>query len=319
MRNLLLFWAVLALCTPLDAAVKKGRLVRAGAAVGNAVRAAAPKAVPSPEAPRSPYRGAVVVDAATGKTLYADNENVPGYPASVTKLMTLLLTLEEMEAGRLRPDEPVKASALATRQAPSTTGTRTGTSMTADDLCKALMVKSANDAAVMLAERVGGSYEGFVARMNVRAAELGMNATHYETPNGLAPGRDRGGAPAKGFDVSTAADLAKLGCAVVKAGGLRYTSLPRCTVTGADGKPLELSNHNFFLPGTYDHERKAKPIEGCDGLKTGYTAASGSSIVLTGERKGHRVVAVVLGSAKRSDREESARRIFEDALGAAGW
>jgi len=319
MRKVFLFLAILALCTPIDAAVKKGRLVRARSAVKKVVQPAAPKAPPSPDAPRSPYRGAIAVDVGTGAVLFAKDADVSGYPASVTKMMTLLLTLEEIDAGRLAPDEKVTASSLAARQAPSSTGTRAGGSMTVDDLCKALMVKSANDAAVMLAERVAGSYEAFVARMNARAAGLGMTATHYETPNGLAPGRDRGGAPAKGFDVSTAADLAKLGCAVVKAGGLRYTSLPRCTVTAGDGKPLELSNHNFFLKGTYDHERKAKPIEGCDGLKTGYTASSGSSIVLTGERNRRRVVVVILGSASRGDREAAAGALLEEALGAAAW
>ena len=141
---------------------------------------------------RSPYVGALVFDAASGQILFSDRADARAYPASVTKLMTAYLVLDEVKAGRVRLTDVVAASPTATREdvwlrQPSCTGLRTGAQMTVDELLKALMVNSANDAAIFLAERCCGSREAFVAKMNEKARALGMTQTAYYNPNGLPP------------------------------------------------------------------------------------------------------------------------------------
>ena len=293
---------------------------------------AAKKPEPPPErpapasAPRAPYRGAIAVDAASGRVLFADNERTTGYPASCTKLMTMLLVLEDIRAGRYKLTDQATASAYAASMEPSKVDIRPGQSMTIDDLLYALMLKSANDGAIVLAEhsakmRAGGTetpdevaqdrVAAFVARMNRRAQELGMKDTRYASPNGLPPPRGT----KRGFDVSTAYDLSILGRVLVAMPEtLKYTSRASYTVTGGSGQPISFQNHNYFVPHNRDPQRLAVPVPGCDGLKTGYTAASGSSIVLTAQRGDRRVVAVVLGSAGRHEREAAAGRILRDAL-----
>lgn len=291
------------------------------------------KPAPAGAGPRAPYRGAIAVDAETGRVLFADNERTKGYPASLTKLMTFLLVLEDVRDGKYALADRAAASPYAASMEPSKVDIRPGQTMTVEDLLYAIMVKSANDAAVVLAEHAAWARSGqkgpipadgrsqerveaFVARMNRRAQELGMAATRYESPNGLPPGlRDR-----RGFDTSTAADLARL-CRRVASfpGALKYTSAAACTVRDGEGRPLRLGTHNYFLPGSRDKNGLARPVPGCDGLKTGYTAASGSSIALTAARNGRRVVVVVLGSAGRHVREAAAGQILRDALDALSF
>lgn len=280
--------------------------------------------------PCAPYRGAIAVDADTGRILFSDNMRRKGYPASVTKLMTFLLVLEDLQAGLYKLNDRATASELAASLEPSKVDIRPGQSMTIHDLLLSIMVKSANDAAEVLAEHSARAHlrrrgalapdvtpaalrAEFVERMNQRARKLGMHDTHYASPNGLPPppGSKRG------FDVSTAADLAELGKVLVRMPkALSYTSRVSCTVTDGSGKPLPLSGHNYFIPKAHDKDRLAEPVEGCDGLKTGYTAASGCSIMLTAHRKGRRVIVVVLGSAGRHNREKAAGSLLRDALDA---
>lgn len=280
--------------------------------------------------PRAPYRGAIAVDADTGRILFSDNMHTPGYPASVTKLMTFLLVLEDIQTGLYGFNSRAVASPLAASMEPSSVGLRPGQSMTIHDLLLSIMVKSANDAAETLAEhsalahrrRRGAPIEGatadelcaeFVERMNRRARELGMRDTRYASPNGLPPSR---GAK-RGYDVSTAADLVELGKVLVRMPkALEYTSCPSCTVTDGSGKPLTLVSHNYFIPKNPDPKRLCTPLPECDGLKTGFTAVSGSSIMLTARRNGRRVIVVVLGSAGRHEREAAAGHILRDSLDA---
>ena len=296
-------------------------------AAADAKKPAVERHVPA-TAPRAPYRGAIAVEAEKGRVLFADNERTTGYPASCTKMMTFLLVLEDIGAGRYRLSDRATASAYAASMEPSKVDVRPGQSMTIEDLLYSLMLKSANDAAVVLAEHAAKSRSGggeaadvksedlvaaFVARMNRRAQELGMADTRYASPNGLPPPRGS----KRGFDVSTAQDLAKLGRTLVAMpGALKYTSLASHTVTGGGGQPISFQNHNYFVPRNRDPQRLATPVPECDGIKTGYTAASGSSIVLTAQRDGRRVVVVVLGSAGRHEREAAAGRILRDALDA---
>ena len=302
-----------------------------------AKKPSAPVPPPQPAAvagngPRAPYRGAIAVDADSGRVLFADHEHTTAYPASVTKLMTFLLVLEDIQAGRYTVQDYAFGSPLAASMEPSKVDIRPGQKMTIHDLLLSIMVKSANDAAEVLAEhaafiRSGGARNtppnptvkpedlrnAFIARMNRRAQELGMTSTRYASPNGLPPPRGS----KRGFDVSTASDLVKLARALVRMPmALSYTSRAGCTVTDGNGKPLPLQNHNYFVPKNNDPKRLCTPVEGCDGLKTGYTAVSGSSIVLTARRRGRRVVVVVLGSAGRHEREAAAGRLLRDALDA---
>ena len=278
----------------------------------------------------APYRSAIAVDAGTGRVLFADHADRTAFPASVTKLMTFLLVLEDIQAGRYALADRVAGSAYAAKMEPSKVDLLPGQTMSVEDLLYALMVKSANDGAVALAAHAAWIHGGgkgpvpaaapvedlvraFVARMNRRAKALGMVSTRYESPNGLPPDLKE----ARGFDTSTARDLAKLCRALVKTdGALRFTSAATRTVTAGNGKKLALATHNYFLPGSHDTKGYARPVPGCDGLKTGYTMASGSSIALTAARNGRRVVVVILGSAGRHEREAAANRIFRDALDA---
>ena len=188
--------------------------------------------------------------------------------------MTVLLVVEDIEAGRYSLSDRAEASQLAMSQEPSSVGIKAGQSMTIGDLCKSIMVKSANDAAVVLAEHAGlrgagavaqkpgakpgqsGEYAAFIARMNARAKELGMANTVYASANGLPPKKDRSGKPLREFDSSTAGDLLKLAREVIRHPKiLEWTSLAKATVTDGSGKQLELYNHNNFLAGSKDTPR----------------------------------------------------------------
>lgn len=326
MRSVLLVLAAVSLVGGAVAAAPPAKARKAPVAARKGPPQHESKPAPKGAGPLAPYRGAIAVDAGTGRVLFADHADRTAFPASVTKLMTFLLVLEDVQAGRYALADRVAGSAYAANMEPSKVGLERGQTMTVEDLLFALMVKSANDGAVALAEHAARAHgygrggatsqelvRAFVARMNRRAKELGMASTRYASPNGLPPGLK----DARGFDTSTARDLAKLCRAVVRIdGALRFTSAATRIVTAGDGKKLALATHNYFLPGSRDEKGLARPVPGCDGLKTGYTRASGSSIALTAARGGRRVVVVVLGSAGRHEREAAAGRIVRDALDA---
>ena len=292
---------------------------------------------------RSPYVGAVSADVKTGKVLFSSNADAEAYPASVTKLMTLLLVLEDVKAGRYALTTPVTATADVYRSEPSWVGIKAGEKMSVRDLCAALMVESANDAAIVLGVHSAGSFDAFIARMNARAAELGMKNTKYHNPNGLPPNSGKR-YPWKSFNVSTARDQMILARALVtNPEVLKLTSIKTCDlVKTADGyrvavtrrtneptvetQPAEgekivkqLRNHNNVM--RTDKLKIINPDgkEAVDGLKTGYIDAGGSSIVLTGTRKGKRAIVVVLGSSSAKERDAQAQRLMNDALGSLAW
>ena len=281
-------------------------------------RAAAQPAAPVVSAHRrSPYVGAISVDAATGRVLFESNADAEAYPASVTKLMTLLLVLEDVKAGKYDLATRVTATADVYKAEPSAVGLRTGESMTVDDLLLALMVKSANDAAIALGVHSAGSLDAFVERMNARAAALGMGRTCYYNPNGLPPKRRNG---TKAFNVTTCRDQVALARVLVKMPEVfRYTSVKVGEVTDGRGQKLRFVNHNNLM--VKDKKKVFNPdgSEAIDGLKTGYIDAGGSSIVLTGRRGGKRAIVVVLGSATSDERDANAGRLLADALGALSW
>lgn len=250
---------------------------------------------------RTPYVGAIVMDAASGRVLFEDRADELGYPASVTKLMTLAVVLDRVAAGQVSLDARVTVSAEVARIGGSQVYLKQGEVFTVDDLLYALMISSANDAALALALHVGGSREAFVAMMNEKAAALGMGGTVFHSPHGLPPGK--GQQP----DVSTARDLAKLSRALVtRPEVLRYTSVRTRTLRGNSAQPFQMTNHNNLLGR----------LAGCDGLKTGYFSAAGSSIAATVQREGRRLVAIILSAEGSKARDLKTMELVERGFGA---
>jgi len=351
-RALLTLALVAVACSSAFAANKKA-VVRS-----TAKRSVPVSAVPAQQSAhrRSPYVGAISVNAETGAVLFEQNADAEAYPASVTKLMTLLLVLEDVKAGRYRLDDMVTATADVYRSEPSWVGIKVGERMSVRSLCTALMVESANDAAIMLGVHSAGSFDAFVSRMNARARELGMTRTRYFNPNGLPPnGRKR--YPWKSFNVSTARDQAILARTLVKlpevlsmtsvktcdlvktadgyrASVTRRVNEPQAKTPLADGEKVvkNMSNHNNVMRMdkiTFTDADRVKHVlprlvnadgkEAVDGLKTGYIDAGGSSVVLTGSRGGRRAIVVVLGSATSKERDFHAHNLMNDALGSLSW
>jgi len=227
---------------------------------------------------RDPYAGAMAIDADSGQILAADNPDVKAYPASVLKLMDLLIVLDKIQAGALTLQDKVQITAEASKIGGSQVFLKENEVFTVDELLYALMVQSANDAATALAIHVAGSKDGFVELMNQRARELGMKSTEFHSIHGLPPG------PGQKPDVTTPRDLTRLARELLK-----YPDTLRYTSTREHG-----FRNNAFIMRTHNHLMGR--VEGCDGMKTGYFTAAGYSIVATARRGKNRVIAVVMGS-----------------------
>lgn len=251
------------------------------------------KAAPHPGISQNPYIGAIVVDAATGRVLFEDKADAKGYPASVLKLMDLLILLEKIEAKQLSFLDQVTVSAKAAKTGGSQVYLAEKEVFTVDELLYALMVKSANDAAVALTEKAAGSTEAFVELMNQRAKQLGMNNTLFHSVHGLPPGA--GQSP----DVTTARDFSILCREVLKhPDTLRYSST-RAHPFRPNGKTIDMVTHNHLMA----------MVQGCDGLKTGFFTQAGFSIAVTAARNGQRLIVVMLGSADRKVRDAKAAEL----------
>lgn len=265
-------------------------------------------AKPAPTAPaknpnvisRNPYIGAIAIQASTGTVLAEDNADARGYPASMLKLMDLLLVLERIDARQLSLQDQVVVSAKAAKTGGSQVWLAEKEVFMVEDLLYALMIQSANDAAVALAEKVAGSTEAFVELMNRRARELGMTHTIFQSPHGLPPGA--GQQP----DVTTSRDFALLCRELVKRPEVfAYTSARERPFRPNGGdKMVVMRTHNHLL----------SQVSGCDGLKTGYFALAGFSIAATAQRNGERVIVVVLGSADRKVRDAKAAALLNQAF-----
>jgi len=254
---------------------------------------------------RAPYLGAIVIDAASGRVLFEDHADAKGYPASVQKLMDLLIILERIQQGRLSLRDQVPVSARAARMPESNVNLVANESFSVEEMLYALMVKSANDAAVALAEKVGGTTDGFVVLMNQRAKELGMTSTVFHCVHGLPPARGQE------HDVSTARDLSILCRELVlkHPEALRYTSTRERPFRPNGGKrALNMQTHNHLLG----------KVEGCDGLKTGYFAQAGYSIAVTAARHGERIIAVLLDSPDIRTRDTSAEKLVAKGFATLG-
>ncbi|MGC1561000.1 MAG: D-alanyl-D-alanine carboxypeptidase family protein [Bradyrhizobium sp.] len=230
----------------------------------------------------------LVVEADTGKVLQAENATYPWYPASVTKLMTAYVTLRAVKEGRITLDTLFTVSPVAASQSPSKMGFRPGTQVTVDNALKMMLVKSANDMAVVLAEGVGGSIDGFSVLMNQNAQRLGMTQTSYVNPNGLPDDRQ----------ITSARDLAILARAIIR-------DLPEYEYF------VHIPSIRYGRRVIQNFNKLIGRYPGADGFKTGFICASGYNLVASATRDGKRLIAVVLGSSSGKARAVKAAQLLE--------
>ncbi|GBE43875.1 D-alanyl-D-alanine carboxypeptidase DacF precursor [bacterium BMS3Bbin10] len=239
---------------------------------------------------------ALVFDPQKGTILYQEDMDALWHPASLTKLMTAYLTFEALREGKLKLDGKIVTSKNANAQAPSKIGLPVGASMRVELAIKALLVKSANDVAVMLAEAVAGSEPAFVKRMNATAKRLGMRRSRFVNPNGLPDDRQ----------ITTARDMAYLARALIKEYPeyAHFFAIPYLKI----GK-RRMRNYNGLL----------RTFEGADGMKTGFVCSSGYNIVVSATRRGRKLVAVVLGGKSGSARNQRAASLLDHGFRRYRW
>ncbi|MHB8383454.1 MAG: D-alanyl-D-alanine carboxypeptidase family protein [Candidatus Binataceae bacterium] len=234
----------------------------------------APASAATPE----PYAEACVMEPTTGTVIFEKNDHQPWPTASLAKMMLMLIVAEKLHDGSLKPTDRITASTKASKMGGSQVYLKEGETFSLDDMMKAVVVHSANDASVAVAEYVAGSSGAFVQMMNAQAAKLGMKDSHYYSVHGLPPAR---GAQA---DVASAYDQALLARALLKYPDvLRWSSID--TAPFRDGK-FVLRNTNHLV----------RTFPGCDGLKTGFYNKAGFNVVATAKRGNLRLIAVVLGT-----------------------
>ena len=230
----------------------------------------------------------LVIEADSGKVLEAENATMPWYPASVTKIMTAYVTLQAVKDGKITLDTLITVSPVAASQSPAKMGFRPGTQLTVDNALKMMLVRSANDMAVVLAEGVGGSIDGFSVMMNDTAKKLGMTQTSYVNPNGL---------PADG-QITSARDLAILARAFIK-------NLPEYEYY------VHIPAIRFGRRVTQNFNKLIGRYPGADGFKTGFICASGYNLVASATRDGKRLIAVVLGASSGTMRAVRAAQLLD--------
>ena len=236
-------------------------------------------------------KSAILMEATTGTILYAQNAEEALPPASVTKVMTLLLVMEAIDAGTIRIDDTVSVSANAASMGGSQVFLEEGEQMSVEDLLKSVVIASANDAAVALAEYVSGSVDAFVAKMNAKATELGMTSTKFENVTGLDDTAEN--------HLTSAKDIALMSCALVAHPlVLQYSSIWMDTIR----------NGEFGLTNT---NRLVRFYRGCTGLKTGSTSKAGFCISATAERDGLSLVCVIMGAESRDIRNAAATSLLD--------
>lgn len=274
-----------AVAAPSDADAQSASTKRA--APPSKARAAVKKVVrnPSPWVPNPSVSGKtayLIVDATSGREIASDQADELRHPASLTKLMTIYLTFSALDSGRLALGDALPVSSNAANAPPTKMGLTPGGSVNVRDVTMALVTRSANDAAVVMAEALGGDEPTFARLMTQKARQLGMSSTVFRNASGL-PNREQ---------VTTARDLARLASALMRDYPHYYAVFSVQSYTYR-GRPLD--SHNRML-GSYD---------GADGLKTGYTAASGFNLALSAVRDNRRLIGVVMGgeSARRRDRQ----------------
>jgi D-alanyl-D-alanine carboxypeptidase len=240
----------------------------------------------------SPPLSTVVVDANSGKVLQAKDADSVRHPASLTKIMTLYLLFERIEAGKLKLDSALEVSEHASEQAPTKLGLRPGQTIRVEDAIKGLVTKSANDAAVVVAEALAGSEEAFAKQMTRKARALGMTKTVYRNASGLPDDEQ----------VTTARDQSILGRAIQDRFPRHYRYF---ATTSFNFRGRNIRNHNQLLGR----------VEGVDGIKTGYTRASGFNLVSSVRRGNRHIVSVVLGGRSGRSRDAMMRGLIAEHIG----
>ena len=240
-----------------------------------------------------PAPSAILMDAATGTVLYEKNADEKLPPASVTKIMTLLLVMEALDSGRIGWDDMVTASEAAAAKGGSQVYLEVGEQMSMDEMLKSVVVSSANDCATALAEHVAGSEAAFVEKMNVRAAELGMENTHFVNCTGLDDGENAS------EHLTTARDIA-----IMSRELLTHEEIKKYTTIWMD----TVRNGQFGLSNT---NKLVRFYEGTTGLKTGYTSTAGHCLSASAERDGMELIAVVLHCESSTDRFRSAKALLD--------
>ncbi len=233
----------------------------------------------------------IVIDAQSGNVLYADNAEKLRYPASLTKLMTLYITFNALETGKLKLTDKLKVSRTAASRSPSKLGMPAGSYIDVKTLIQALIVKSANDCATVLAEAFRPTEAEFAKLMTQTARKLGMRNTTFKNASGLPNSQQK----------TTAKDLAILGAAIYHHFPQYYHlfSLNQFQYNG-----ITYKTHNYLLNDSL----------GTDGMKTGYTAASGFNILTSAQQGSYRVIAVTLGHKKVKDRDDTVSKMMEISL-----
>ena len=247
----------------------------------------------SDQSSAAPYAD-IVVDANSGTVLHSTNPDARRHPASLTKIMTLYLLFEQLEAGKLKLDSQLKVSAEAAGQMPTKLGLKAGSTIQVEDAIKGIITRSANDAAVVVAEAIAGDEDDFAKLMTRKALALGMSRTVYRNASGL-PDDDQ---------VTTARDQATLGRAIQERFPkyYKYFSIRSFTFRGQS-----IANHNHLLGR----------VEGVDGIKTGYINASGFNLVTSVHRGNRYLVAVVMGGGSAGSRDARMRELINDKIAQA--
>lgn len=232
-------------------------------------------------------KSALLIEPMSGKILYEKNIDEKFAPASVTKIMTMLITMEAIDSGKINLSDKVTCSENAKNMGGSTMLLDTGEVRTVEELLKGIAIASGNDAALAMAEYLGGTEADFVAIMNQRAKELGMTNTTFKNCNGL---------PSEGH-LSTARDIATMSLELLKHKKiLEYSSIYMETISEGRKTPIELVNHNKLV----------RFFDGCDGIKTGYTSEAKYCISATAQRNGVRMLAVIMGAPSYKVRNRDA-------------
>ena len=244
--------------------------------------------------PDTDGKSAVLMDVQTGTVLYEKNAHEPLAPASVTKVMTLLLIMEAIDGGKIHWDDPVTASEAAAAKGGSQIYLKVGETMSVTDMVKSITVSSANDAACAMAEHIAGSESAFVERMNARAAELGMADTHFVNCTGLDDGAEAENHRTSAYDIALMSrELLKNHPDIKK-----YTTIWMDTIRdGAFG----LSNTNKMV----------RFYPGCTGLKTGFTSGAGYCLSASAERDGMELIAVVMGCQSSQSRTAACKAMLD--------
>lgn len=236
-------------------------------------------------------RSAILMEVETGQIVFEKNSREKFAPASVTKIMTMLLTMEAIDSGKIKLDDIVTVTENAQKMGGSTMLLEAGEIRTVEDLLKGVSIASGNDAAVALAEYIGGSVENFVRKMNDRAKELGMKDTNFENPTGL---------PTENH-LTTAYDISIMSKELLKYETiLKYSGTYMETISANRKTPIELVNHNKLV----------RFFSGCDGLKTGFTNEAKYCISATAHRNGVRMLSIIMGAPTYKIRNRDASMLL---------